>query len=114
MSYLCTRTTPTATQTRAFANASPMIMPTAGSGSFRRPGVRAWQAIACLFMPFFRWWRGIVPLNVIVGHTAAKIYIHINVKRYQSDHALNEPYLSSPMVGNLGWLNREVIIAFAA
>ena len=61
LSYLCTRTTPTATQTKPFANANPTIMPTAGNGSFRRPGVRAWQAIARLFMLFFRWWRGIVP-----------------------------------------------------
>ena len=109
MSYLRTRTTPTATQTRAFANANPTIMPTAGSGSLRRPGVRAWQAIARLFMLVFRWWKGIVPLNVVVGQTPAKIFVHINVKRYQSDHALNGLYyLSSLMVGLLGWLNREV------
>ena len=114
MPYLCTRTTPTATQTRAFANASPTIMPTAGNGNFRRPGVRAWQAIARLFMLFFRWWKGIVPFNVIVDHTAAKIHIHVYVKRYQSDDTLNEPYLSSPMVGNSGWLNREIAFAFAA
>ena len=77
MSYLHTRTTPTATHTRAFANASPTIMPTAGSGSFRRPGVRAWQAIARLLMPVFRRWRGIVPFNVIVGQTPAKIFTHV-------------------------------------
>lgn len=69
-----TRTTPTATQTRAFASASPTIMPTAGNGSLRRPGVRAWQAIARSFMPFFRWWRGIVPFNVLVGQMPAEDY----------------------------------------
>ena len=89
MSYLYTSTTPTATHTRAFANANPTIMPTAGSGSFRRPGVRAWQAIARLFMPSFRWWRGIVPFDVIVGQTPAKMFTHVSAKRYQSNHVLN-------------------------
>ena len=82
MSYLHTRTTPTATHTRAFANASPTIMPTAGSGSLRSPGVRAWQAIARLFMPSFRWWRGIVAFNVIVGQMPAKKFTHIDAERY--------------------------------
>ena len=93
MFYQYTRTTPTATQTRAFANANPTIMPTAGSGNLRRPGVRARQAIACLLMPVFRWWRGIVPFNVIVGQMPAKRFTHINAERYQSNHVFNELYL---------------------
>ncbi len=109
MSYLYTRTTPTATQTRAFANANPTIMPTAGSGSFRSPGVRAWQAIARSFMPFFRWWRGIVPFNAIVGQTPVNIFTHVNAQRFQSNDALTEPCLLLHMVEQ-----ESVGIAFAA
>ena len=108
MSYLYTRTTPTATQTRPFAIANPTIMPTAGNGSFRKPGVRAWQAIARLFMPFFRWWRGIVPFNVIVGQTPVKVVTHMNAKRFQSNNVLSEPCLLLHMVGSVLCLSREV------
>ena len=48
-----TRRIPTATQTMAFAKPNPTIMPTAGNGNFRNPGIRPWQAIARLLKPFF-------------------------------------------------------------
>ena len=108
LSYLFTRTTPTATQTRPFANANPTIMPTAGNGSFRRPGIRAWQAIARLFMLFFRWWRGIVPFNVVVGPMPVEVFTHVKAKRFQSDNILSEPCPLLHMAGNVMWLRREV------
>ena len=37
----------------AFANTNPTIMPTAGNGNVRNPGIRPWQAIARLLIPFF-------------------------------------------------------------
>lgn len=43
-----TRRMPTATQTMAFAKINPVIMPTAENGNFRNPGIRLWQATACL------------------------------------------------------------------
>ena len=48
-----TRRIPTATQTMAFANTSATIIPTAGHGSFRIPGIRIWQATTRLLTTFF-------------------------------------------------------------
>ena len=48
-----TRRIPTATQTMAFANPSATIIPTAGHGNFRIPGVRPWQAVTQLVTAFF-------------------------------------------------------------
>lgn len=43
---------PTATQTMAFRKTNPNIIPIAGNGSFRNPGIRPWHAIARLLILF--------------------------------------------------------------
>lgn len=76
-----TRRMPTAAQTIAFAIINPMIMPTAGKGNFRNPGIRLWQAIAHVLMSFFS--AGIPILTDFVVCKASSGFAIIIDKRNQ-------------------------------